>query len=377
MSGAEQTKAAFEGDGLAWNRLITGLPGAHILQTWQWGEFKRSYGWQPLRLVWRRADGTPAAAAQVLLRPLRPGKVGSLVKVAYTPRGPLLDWEDAALRTRVLADLETQARAQGAIFLKMDPELILGKGVPGEADDNQAAGAQQLLSGLRQRGWRFSGEQIQFRNTIWVDLDGSEDDWLARMRQKTRYNIRLAVRRGVSVRLGTQEDLGLLYRMYAETSLRDGFVIRPEDYYRQVWGEFHQAGMADLLIAEVDRQPVAGLILFFFGGRAWYLYGMSRDAHREKMPNYLLQWEAMRQARARGCRIYDLWGAPEVFSPQDAMWGVYRFKEGLGGQVVRTSGAWDFPARKIIYPLYTRLLPAILSLMRRRGIERTRREVTL
>lgn len=377
MSSAEPVCAAFEGDGLAWNHLIAELPGAHILQTWQWGEFKGRNGWQALRLVWRRSDGVPAAAAQVLLRGLRPGKVGSLFKVAYTPRGPLLDWEDAALRTRVLADLERRAAQQGAIFLKMDPELILGVGVPGEADAIQTAGAQEVLAELRRRGWQLSGEQIQFRNTIWVDLEGSEDDWLARMRQKTRYNLRLAARKGVSVRLGTEEDLTLLYRMYAETSLRDGFVIRPEGYYRQVWGDFHQAGMADLLIAEVDRQPVAGLILFSFGGRAWYLYGMSRDAHREKMPNYLLQWEAMRQAKSRGCRTYDLWGAPDVFSPQDSMWGVYRFKEGLGGQVVRTSGAWDFPARKILYPLYTRLLPAILSLMRRRGIERTRREVTL
>jgi lipid II:glycine glycyltransferase (peptidoglycan interpeptide bridge formation enzyme) len=165
--------------------------------------------------------------------------------------------------------------------------------------------------------------------------------------------------------------------MYAETSVRDGFVIRSEDYYRQVWGDFHRAGMADLLIAEVDGEPVAGLILFSFGGRAWYLYGMSRDLHRDKMPNYLLQWEAMKQAKARGCRIYDLWGAPDDFNTQDSMWGVYRFKEGLGGQVIRTAGAWDYPARRILYPLYTRLLPAILSWMRRRGKERTRREVTL
>jgi lipid II:glycine glycyltransferase (peptidoglycan interpeptide bridge formation enzyme) len=373
----EHTCAEFEGGPSLWNELVAHLPGAHILQTWEWGEFKSHYGWQPARLVWRDGHGSPTAAAQVLLRSARPGRIGPDLRVAYVPRGPLLDWSNTGLRATVLADLEAYARSQRAIFIKIDPEILLGKGIPGEAGAVEEAGSRNILQELKQRGWLMSAEQIQYRNTVWLDLEGGEEDWLARMRQKTRYNVRLAERKGVSVRLGDLDDLGLLYRMYAETSVRDGFVIRSEDYYRQVWGDFHRAGMADLLIAEVDGEPVAGLILFSFGGRAWYLYGMSRDLHRDKMPNYLLQWEAMKQAKARGCRIYDLWGAPDDFNTQDSMWGVYRFKEGLGGQVIRTAGAWDYPARRILYPLYTRLLPAILSWMRRRGKERTRREVTL
>jgi lipid II:glycine glycyltransferase (peptidoglycan interpeptide bridge formation enzyme) len=104
---------------------------------------------------------------------------------------------------------------------------------------------------------------------------------------------------------------------------------------------------------------------------------MSRSAHRERMPTYLLQWEAMRRAKAAGARLYDLWGAPEAFNERDSMWGVFRFKEGLGGQVVRTLGAWDFPARPLLYTLYTRLLPRVLNIMRRRGQARTRQEVAL
>lgn len=135
--------------------------------------------------------------------------------------------------------------------------------------------------------------------------------------------------------------------------------------------------MAEPLIAEVDGEPIAGIFLFYFAGRAWYLYGMSRQAHREKMPNYLLQWEAMRHARAHGCTQYDLWGAPDVFDESDSMWGVFRFKEGLGGQVVRTAGAWDYPARPIVYFAYTRVLPRILDFMRHRGRAHTRQEVAL
>ena len=116
---------------------------------------------------------------------------------------------------------------------------------------------------------------------------------------------------------------------------------------------------------------------FAQGNRAWYLYGGSTDAERERMPNYLLQWEAMRRAKARGCTQYDLWGAPDVFDESDPMWGVFRFKEGIGGQVARMAGAWDYPARPMAYVLYTRVLPRILDMMRRRGRERTRQEVSV
>ena len=102
------------------------------------------------------------------------------------------------------------------------------------------------------------------------------------------------------------------------------------------------------------------------------MYGMSGEAHREKMPSYLLQWQAIRWAKDAGCRIYDLWGAPNVFEPQDPMWGVYRFKKGLGGEVVRYIGAWDLPLRPRLYWLYTVLLPRILDILRWRGKRRTR-----
>ena len=138
-----------------------------------------------------------------------------------------------------------------------------------------------------------------------------------------------------------------------------------------------QVGMAEPLIAEVEGQPVAGVIVFRFAGRAWYLYGMSRELHREKMPNYLLQWEAMQRAKAAGCLSYDLWGAPDEFNEADPLWGVYRFKEGLGGQVVRTIGAWDLPVSPLLYRLYTRTLPRLLDVARRGGRTRTRQSVSL
>jgi lipid II:glycine glycyltransferase (peptidoglycan interpeptide bridge formation enzyme) len=276
-----------------------------------------------------------------------------------------------------MQDLQNLARKRGAIFIKIDPELVTGRGIPQAADDGKNSSAEKMLETWRALGWRYSQDQVQFRNTAWLDLSGEEDDWLARMKQKARYNLRLAQRKGVQVRAGSVEDLPLLYRLYAQTSVRDGFVIRPEAYYLNLWRSFIERGLAEPLLAEVEGEVVAGLVLFSFAGRAWYLYGMSSLSHRDKMPNYLLQWEAMRRAKARGCGIYDLWGAPEVFDESDPMWGVFRFKEGLGSTVLRTCGAWDYPSRPQLYILYTRILPRILNIMRRRGKARTRQEVVL
>jgi peptidoglycan pentaglycine glycine transferase (the first glycine) len=356
-----------------WDDLIAGLPCAHALQTRAWAEVKAAYGWTPLPQVWKNSSGRVNAAALILERTVSPLHL----RVLYVPRGPLLDWSDPALRSQVLDDLQALARRRGAIFIKIDPEVVLGIGIPGSEEDCEMETGRTFTSDLTRRGWHFSDEQIQFRNTVWVSLAGTEEERLARLKQKWRYNLRLAQRKGVVVRSGTVADLPLLYHMYAETSVRDGFVIRSQEYYRTVWQTFIQNDLATPLIAEVNGEAIAGLMLFHFGGRAWYLYGMSRQASREKMPNYLLQWQAMSLAATRGCREYDLWGAPDVFDETDSLWGVFRFKEGMGGQVIRTCGAWDYPVRPWLYSAYTRLLPRLLAILRRRGVTQTRREVSV
>jgi lipid II:glycine glycyltransferase (peptidoglycan interpeptide bridge formation enzyme) len=129
------------------------------------------------------------------------------------------------------------------------------------------------------------------------------------------------------------------------------------------------------LIAEVEGEVVAAIFVFFFGKRAYYIYGMSRESHREKMPAYLLQWEAMKRAKEAGCRVYDLWGAPDEFNESDSMWGVYRFKEGLGGRVVRTLGAWDYAPNSLWYRMYSEIIPRVLDVMRSRGKEKTKQQL--
>ena len=381
-----------------WNDFLSGLPNPHFLQTFEWGQVKAKYGWTPFYAIWQ-ADGSfsvtsqftnsqstnPLAACLILKRAIPIRGLAARLSVLYAPKGPLLDWSNESLRKRVLDDLQSFAKKQGAIFLKIDPDLVLGTGLPGADGSTEESGGAELQSELARRGWVYSSDQIQFRNSVLIDLNASEEEMLARMKQKTRYNVRLADKKGVTVRIGTADDLSMLYKMYAETSVRDRFVIRDEGYYHTVWETFMantQSPIPDSrfpsaipLIAEVDHEPVAGIFLFMFAGRAYYVYGMSRESHREKMPTYLLQWEAMKRAKSAGCIAYDLWGAPETFDESDSMWGVYRFKEGLGGRVVRTLGAWDYAPNKFWYKMYSEFIPRVLDVMRSRGKRRTRQDL--
>jgi lipid II:glycine glycyltransferase (peptidoglycan interpeptide bridge formation enzyme) len=345
-------------DSAEWDGLLHSFSAPHLLQSWTWGELKSRFGWTARRLAWAEPDGAVRAAAQLLFRTERG------LTLAYCPKGPVVDWAQAELRDRLLSDLIGQARARGAFVLKIDPEVHYGEG-PGAAVEGE----------LRDQGWRRAPDPAQFRNTLLLDLRQSEETLLSGMKQKWRYNLRLAQRHGVQVREGGPSDLELLYRMYAETSQRDGFVIRSREYYLDSWRTFMERGQAQPLIAEVDGEPVAGFVVYVFGKTAWYLYGMSTHLHREKMPNHLLHWEAIRWAKAHGCEAYDFVGAPDKLNERDPMWGVHRFKEGFGGRFVETIGEWDYPLRPLQYWASRLVLPRLLSVMRVLGRRRVAAEV--
>jgi lipid II:glycine glycyltransferase (peptidoglycan interpeptide bridge formation enzyme) len=312
-----------------------------VLQSWAWGELKARFGWAVQRVA------VEGACAQVLYRSV-PGGLGT---IAYVPKGPLVNYEDATSAQILLAAIEPLARQRRAICLKIEPDL----------EDDPA-----LSQSLRTMGFRPSPQAIQPRRTILVDLGPEPDGILAAMKQKTRYNVRLAARRNVTVRRGTEADLPAFYRLMEATAQRDGFGIHTEAYYEMAYRLFMPLDRACLLLAEYQGELLAGLTAFALetaqGGTACYMYGASSDHHRNLMPTYLLQWEAMLWARETGCRTYDLWGVPDRgeevleadFSGRsDGLWGVYRFKRGFGGRLVRTTGAWDLVYAPLRYRLYT------------------------
>ena len=357
-----------------WNELIASLSNPHLLQTQEWAEVKQAGGWRPIFLVWNtsgwlewKAKETlpadqPQAACLLLIRPVFPALGRFSPSLAYAPKGPNLDWSNAELRRLALLELVEIARANKALFLKIDPDILIAIGEPESSEFAPNPDWVKIERDLLDAGFHPSQDQIQFRNSVLLELGSSPEEILEQTRPKTRYNIRLAERKGVTVRVGGAADTELLYKMYAETAKRDGFIIRGQEYYRLVWEQFSERSAA--LIAEVEGEAIAAVYLFHFAGVAYYLYGMSRDAHREKMPNALLQYRAALWAKEQGCSIYDLWGAPDVFDETDRMWGVYKFKRGFGGTVRLTPGAYDRVINKLGSWFYARLIPMFLNVAR-------------
>lgn len=303
-----------------WDSYVAASPYGHILQSWEWGELKERTGWEPIRLALREG-GTMQAAAQVLVRTL-PYGVG---KLAYVPKGPVLDYGDPALLRSTLDGLRDLAAERKVISLKLEPEVVEPSHVSEEL----------CRSGLA------PAPPVQMRSTIWVDLTAPEGEILARQKQKTRYNTRLAERKGVVVSTGGIGDVDAWYEIFTATAQRDGFSIHGREYYRMVLEILQPRGMADLLLAHHEGDLLGGIIVFCFGREAQYMYGASSNLKRNLMAPYLLQWAGMRWAKARGAAIYDLWGIPDRLEENEDLWGVYRHKRGYGGEIVRYIGAFD------------------------------------
>ena len=222
---------------IPWQQALAGLPKAHALQSWAWGEFKSRWGWSAQRLSFTVAENSwqPLATAQVLKRRL-PNLPYCML---YVPKGPALNYNDPELRSRVLAALEKLARQEKAIFIKIDPEVVYAWGVEQE---RKSPVGKQVIRDLQQRGWQSvagAGAVSQHGRT---GPDPLEEDLLAAMKSKTRYNIRLAGRKDITVRPGTPADFPIIAEMYAETAARDGFTIRPIAYYLDAWQTLYDAG---------------------------------------------------------------------------------------------------------------------------------------
>jgi lipid II:glycine glycyltransferase (peptidoglycan interpeptide bridge formation enzyme) len=310
-----------------WKQFLSTRPNAHLLQTGEWGELKSMFEWKPVRLV-HGEDGV-----QILFRRLPLG-----FTIAYIPKAspaPFL-WKE----------IDQVCRQNRAVFLKLEPDLW----------NDQSPDPYPLTL-------RPSPHNIQPPRTIIVDLTGTEEELLARMKQKTRYNIRLAEKKGVTVR--PWDDLSAFHDMLLVTGERDGFGVHSERYYQRAYDLLYPKGMCELLLAEFDGKPLAALFVARHGARACYLYGASTDEERSRMPTYLLQWEAMKWAKERGSEEYDLWGVPDedqetleanFESRRDGLWGVYRFKRGFGGQLKRSAQAMERVYNPLLYQVYLRTL---------------------
>jgi lipid II:glycine glycyltransferase (peptidoglycan interpeptide bridge formation enzyme) len=316
-----------------WNEFLSKHPNAHLLQTGEWGELKSAFGWKPIRIVEEHAG------VQILFRKLPLG-----FSIGYIPKGPM-----GKSNADFWRGVDAVCRKHHAILLKLEPDLW---------QDVQPDNSEITNSQLR-----VSPHNIQPPRTLVVDIKSSAEEILARMKQKTRYNIRLAEKKGVTVR--AWEEPGEFHQMMLLTGGRDGFGVHSREYYQRAYDLLHPKGLGELLVAEYAGRSLAALFVARNGNRAYYLYGASTDVERNRMPAYLLQWEAMKWAKAQGCEEYDLWGVPDEEEAileanfekrQDDLWGVYRFKRGFGGELKRAVQAMDRVYRPWLYRAYLRFV---------------------
>lgn len=310
-----------------WNSFLSRRPNTHLLQTGEWGELKSAFGWKPVRVV----NGD--YGVQILFRKLPLG-----FTIGYIPKSN----PDKSL----LPEIDSVCKSNRVIFLKLEPDLW---------SDQQPETLNLRLE--------TSHHNIQPPRTIIIDLRGTEDEILAKMKQKTRYNIRLAEKKDVTV--SPWDDIESFQKMMLVTGGRDGFGVHSLEYYRRAYELLQPKGLGEILVAEYEGKPLAALFVACNGHRAYYLYGASTNEERNRMPTYLLQWEAMKWARERGCEEYDLWGVPDedeetleaqFQSRHDGLWGVYRFKRGFGGEVKRAAQAMDQVYNPLLYWAYLKFI---------------------
>ena len=268
-------------------------------------------------------------------------------QVAYLPRGPISFEADVFEHPDWIGfqqDLDELCEERKAVFLKVEP-------------DSWQEGDRIFPPPA---GYKLSPHNIQPPRTLLVDLSETEQEILASMKSKTRYNIRLAEKKEIAVR--HIDNIEPFYGLLENTSDRAAFGIHTKEYYRKVFEHFQPIGECQLFLAEYQDIPLASIMVFIRGKRSWYFYGASSNQHRERMPTYLIQWEAMRWAKEQGCLSYDLWGVPDenldtleknFIDRSDGLWGVYRFKRGFGGELKRVCGPWDRVYKPVLYNLYT------------------------
>jgi peptidoglycan pentaglycine glycine transferase (the first glycine) len=321
-----------------WQEFLEKQENPHILQTTEWGELKSAFGWEVERII------SGDLGVQILFRKLPLGfTVGYLPKPVFDDGRWMMDDKSRPMVDGLWSEIDAICHKKRAVFLKIEPDCW----------------DTGLIPGTPHPALRTSPHNIQPPRTIVISLEGSDDDILARMKQKCRYNVRLAEKKDVTVR--AWDDLDGFYRLMQVTGGRDGFGVHSHEYYQKAYDLFHPTGVAEILVAEFESRPLAALMVFALGKRAYYLYGASTNEERNRMPTYLLQWEALKWARERGCTEYDLWGVPDVDEEtleaqfetrHDGLWGVYRFKRGFGGQVKRAAQALDRVYMPMLYRLY-------------------------
>jgi lipid II:glycine glycyltransferase (peptidoglycan interpeptide bridge formation enzyme) len=350
-----QLKVAGPSDRERFNDFIARFEWGDLLQSWEWGDLKAKSGWQPIRIFAER-DGQIIAGASLLKRPIP--KLGRCI--LYASRGPVLDTKDPELVRTFVNGLIHVARKHGAILLKIDPPVPIEDTVS-EAN-LRAVGFQPVAAA------GFGGTQPKC--VMQLDLAGrTSEEILASFHEKWRYNIRLSGRKGVTIREDCgRDDIATFYALLRETTERDGFLVRSQKYFEDMWDCLSPAGFAKVALAYYEDQAIAGVFNYHFGDKACYLYGASSNSHRNVMAPHLLQWQMIQWAKKNDCKWYDFRGvSPKKGEGDEHLEGLNRFKEGFRPRFVEYIGEYDLVLSPLWYWGFTKALPRVRKMLKERN----------
>jgi len=323
---------------IQWDAYIKSHPRAHALQLSAFGALKSAFGWQS-KLVALMRDDAIIGGAQLLFHRL-PMRLGTM---AYLPMGPYLS--DNSAQNQLWDAIHITARQNQARFLKWEAGIFLNDPTP----------AFDTLN------FKPSPQTIQPPNTVMIDISADEETILGRMNQGTRRKIRQSLKNDIHYYQANREDVSKFTSMMNTTGERNAFGVHEPTYYQLAYDLSVPQGDAALFLAEHETDSLAGVFVYKAGKTAWYMYGASSSTKRNLMASYGVQWQAILWAKAHGCIWYDMWGIPDADEAtleaqfqtrEDGLWGVYGFKRGWGGQIVRSVGAWDKIYSPLVYNAY-------------------------
>ena len=305
--------------------------------------FQQSLEWSKVKTSWKKevilAEDSNKKIIGSLMVWIR--KIPIFGNIMYSARGPVCDVHNKEVLAQITEGAKKLAEKYNAIVISIEPDV--------KSDDKTFRNLMVELGYSIKDDAKNFREEIQPRYVFRLDTKNkTEDEVFKNFHSKTRYNIRLATKKGVTVKEGTREDLKDFHKIMVTTGIRDGFITRPLEYFERMYDCLGPEHMK-ILMAYYDGKPISGVIPIMYGNKTWYLYGASSNEHRNLMPNYLLQWEMIKIALSRKSDIYDLRGVPGIADNSN---GLYRFKKGFGAEYTEFIGEVYIPFKPLTYKLY-------------------------
>ncbi len=342
-----------------YERFIETHPKGHFLQSSRWAKVKSAWKW--VAIVVRNEGGAIKGAVSVLIR-----KVPALpYTLMYAGRGPVCDPHDRDTISALTDGMRALAKKHKAYAVKLDPDIT--------SDNGEFIAIMEALGYKRHFGSKnFEGVQPNY--VFRLNIAGkTEEELLSACHSKTRYNLRLAERKGVTVRLCGKEMLPDFSAIMDETGARDGFIVRGKDYFADILDSLGEG--ARLYMAFYEDKPVAGTLAIHFGNKVWYLYGASSNTYRNVMPNYMLQWDMIRWALETKCDIYDFRGVSGDISPENPLYGLYNFKKGFGGDFTEFCGEFEMVFNPSADFIINKVLASARNVRRKIVVGRNRKKL--